>query len=393
MVYTSLYFIPFSAFAMPPEQQPLPPPPISRRPSSLIPRLKQKHQPPISFDSKESRRKHGRSSSFGGFVSRILPSRREERGHTLRSQYHDNGVYDATDVVFGTIETLDVVSHPARTVSESVKTNRARSCRPFEGDGEHPRPGIPVVISAGIETSQGPNSGRGISKGRGISRPFERLLGLRQELDRGDGVNLQDPYTTARHVHGEIQVPVSELGKAREIEATKTQQIFEDKKTRRENRRSLRDSGDFLGVQGANPRTGYWDVSTATSSSEPSQISAETRKRLDKEARDIEEKKRMLDEAQMKHQQELQRVQILRDQKKRENAEKKRLELKARQRRYGKWRASENGWSSVAEPDLSPIVQSLIGSPIRGSLKARTFASVPYIPFGKVTQASCGGQE
>lgn len=39
-------------------------------------------------------------------------------------------------------------------------------------------------------------------------------------------------------------------------ETTNTQRIFEDKRDQRQNRQLLRTSGDFLGVQGANPRTG-----------------------------------------------------------------------------------------------------------------------------------------
>ncbi|KUJ10231.1 uncharacterized protein LY89DRAFT_544485, partial [Mollisia scopiformis] len=147
-------------------------------------------------------------------------------------------------------------------------------------------------------------------------------------------------------------------------EITKTQQLFEDKKARREQRRSLQESGDFLGVQGANPRTGYWDISDVTSSSEPSQASEEARQLLAKQAREVAEKKRRYEEAQVMQQTELKRVQALRDAKKRDKLEQKRRELKMRQRGRGKWRLSENGWSSLAEPDLSPIEQSLAGSPV-----------------------------
>lgn len=151
-----------------------------------------------------------------------------------------------------------------------------------------------------------------------------------------------------------------------DVELSKAQRIFEDRKARREKRRSLQASGDFLGVQGANPRTGYWDASTGTSSSEPSQISEETKRKLDREAHEIEESKRKWVEAQLKHEVELERVQRAREQKRKEREEQKKLEVRLKQRRRGKWRLSENGWSSVAEPDLSPIVQSLAGSPVRG---------------------------
>jgi predicted ribosome quality control (RQC) complex YloA/Tae2 family protein len=151
-----------------------------------------------------------------------------------------------------------------------------------------------------------------------------------------------------------------------DMEISKAQRMFEDKKARRERRRSLRDSADFLGVQGANPRTGYWDVSTGTSSSEPSQMSDETKRKLDQEAKDIEEKKGKWEEAQSKLEAELKRVQAIKDQKRKEKIEQKKLKVELKQRRHGKWRLSEDGWSSVAEPELSPIIQSLTGSPTRG---------------------------
>lgn len=151
-----------------------------------------------------------------------------------------------------------------------------------------------------------------------------------------------------------------------EKSVTKTQQIFDDKRSRREQRRSLQESGDFLGVQGANPRTGYWDVSDATSSSEPSQMSEETKLRLLQQAKDLAEQEKKFEEARVSHEKELEIFQDLKEVKKKEREEQKKLELRRRQWRRGKWRVSENGWSSVAEPELSPIQQSVAGSPIAG---------------------------
>ena len=67
-----------------------------------------------------------------------------------------------------------------------------------------------------------------------------------------------------------------------------------------------------------------------------------------------------------RHQTELTRVQTLREKRKREKSEQKKIELKFRARRHGKWKLGENEWSSVAEPELSPIDQSLAGSPVAG---------------------------
>lgn len=360
-----------------------PPPshsPINRHPS-IIQKLKQKRQTPVSFDNQGPPRQHGRSSSFSGFVSRILPSRREERGHTLRAQFQDDGSQDVTHLYFGSPETLDLdqPNRLDRAVSDGVIMTRAQtSCtpkptpNPLDGKSEL-QTSLHDGIYTSVRTSEGPSSARDTctneSRGDKRLRPLGRLLGLRKELDHGGGTQIHNHHTAERQLQKEIQMPVSEPGRDLpldvDVELSKAQQIFEDKRIRREKRRSLRDSGDFLGIQGANPRTGYWDASTATSSSDPSQLSEETKKRLDKEAKDFEEDKRKWSEARMRHRLELQRVQTLLNQKKREKAEKKKLEMKAKQSRYGKWRRGENCWSSVAEPDLSPIVQSLAGSPTR----------------------------
>jgi hypothetical protein len=123
-------------------------------------------------------------------------------------------------------------------------------------------------------------------------------------------------------------------------------------------------------VQGANPRTGYWDLSSGTSSSEPSQVSEGTKKKLDEEAKIIEIQKQRYEEAKAKHEAELVRVQTLRDNKKKEKEKRKKKELKMKQRRHGKWELSEEGWHSLAEPELSPIVQSVAGSPGKGELNS-----------------------
>ncbi|KAH8659111.1 hypothetical protein BGZ60DRAFT_117665 [Tricladium varicosporioides] len=47
----------------------------------------------------------------------------------------------------------------------------------------------------------------------------------------------------------------------------------EDTKEVRQRRKSFRKSGDFLGVQGANPRTGCWDSSTATNTTDECYVS------------------------------------------------------------------------------------------------------------------------
>ena len=74
--------------------------PTTRKPS-ILQKLKLKQSPPIAFENQTQSRVHKRSSSFSGFVSRILPSHREEKGHALRQKYEDNGTQDPVGLVFG----------------------------------------------------------------------------------------------------------------------------------------------------------------------------------------------------------------------------------------------------------------------------------------------------
>jgi hypothetical protein len=139
--------------------------------------------------------------------------------------------------------------------------------------------------------------------------------------------------------------------------STRTQELYNEKKSARERRRSFRKSEDYLGVQGANPRTGYWDISEATTDSRTSQVSHET-KVLRLKAHKLAERNAEL-------QTMLQEVQARLNQKEEEEKKRKMHEKEMQKRRQGKWVVDENAWKSVATPDLTPIEQSIPGTPTR----------------------------
>jgi len=163
-------------------------------------------------------------------------------------------------------------------------------------------------------------------------------------------VQLRQPAVEEKKVAREQrqQPAVEEKKVARE---QRQQPAVEEKKITREERRRFRGSDDFLGVQGFNPRTGRWDISDYTSTTE--QLSEETQKRIDDQAKELAEAKRRYEEVQKSHQEMLQRVQALRDEME-EEKEQKKLAEKMKRRRGERWRLTENGWST----DLSPIAQS-----------------------------------
>jgi hypothetical protein len=146
----------------------------------------------------------------------------------------------------------------------------------------------------------------------------------------------QQPAVEKKAARVQLRQPAVEKKKAARDQ--RQQPGVEEEKAAREQRRRFRRSEDFLGVQGANPVTGMWDISDYTSTTE--QMSAETQKRVDDQAKGLAEAQRRYEEA-------------LRDEKE-EEKEQKRLAEKIKRRRGERWRLTENGWST----DLSPIVQS-----------------------------------
>ncbi|KAF4996733.1 hypothetical protein FGRMN_4296 [Fusarium graminum] len=123
------------------------------------------------------------------------------------------------------------------------------------------------------------------------------------------------------------------------------------KRRAREERESMRESGDYLGVQGINPQTGVLDL---TSDSGESIFSFKTEQKL----RRLEVRAKNASSPAEKKEAEIEIVKVHLDQdvKKLRNLErtKKQLALPS----TGKWRRGTHQWSSVQEPDLSPVAQS-----------------------------------
>ncbi|CZR62453.1 uncharacterized protein PAC_12350 [Phialocephala subalpina] len=295
--------------------------------------------PPMAYDMQSSKQR-GRSSSIGEVFSRILPSHRPEKGHTVRTSSETQNT-EATQGSEG---------NPLNSQNERKKSN-------FELIYGH------VRSRSRSKTWPAGNRNEYQAPQQEKKSAMKRILGsIRSPTSIIKSSSEKNQAKLAAAVAAEYYAE-KEITKAQQIyeekEVVTSQQIYEEKRARREQRRSLRESGDFLGVQGANPRTGTWDINGSTSS-EPSEMSEEIRRLLAK-GRELADKRRQYEEAHRLQQIELQRVQALRDEKKKARTEKRERELRLRRR--GKWQLSDNGWKSVVEPDLSPIAQSLEGTP------------------------------
>lgn len=141
-------------------------------------------------------------------------------------------------------------------------------------------------------------------------------------------------------------------------ETSDTVKIFKDRKEARRQRRELKASGDYLGVQGVNPQTGELDVLTPTSSSEsPTLFPPVMTAALTNSASNVRTAKQAYQEARSQHKAEIQRAQAAHEQDKHDKAQRQKDVIRVEQRQV-RWRKDEARWSSVAEPNLSPIAQS-----------------------------------
>ncbi|PHH88281.1 hypothetical protein CDD83_7747 [Cordyceps sp. RAO-2017] len=153
-----------------------------------------------------------------------------------------------------------------------------------------------------------------------------------------------------------------------------TRQRLEAKKEARRRRRHLKESGDYLGVQGINPLTGRLDVITPTSS-DRSSTSHENQQRLHDLRSALEDARHTYRQARAEGEKEAKRI-LESETHKLRRLEKDKQGLRNLSQRV-RWRRQTKQWSSAQEPELSPIAQSRVGSTL-GSRKSSKYHSLKY---------------
>jgi hypothetical protein len=347
-----------------------PPPAAMETQCNIPPRSHaDEHQPVILSQ-------HIRSSSFSNFgrsLSRLLPANRKERGGTVKL-YNDDGKPNDNS------EAQIFDSSPVKILK-------------FEGNGDDGeelrkvRSWSPAKIARRVDAKDRDNLSE--SKLR-IPNTFQALWDSHKAAKQDDGTHdfsrnpdrLKSKEREGQYnerTPGDDQIPTLNHGKqllsplpspSQEIDATlkRAQQLYEEKKARKDERRTFRESDDYLGVQGMNPRTGYPDPSTATSSTGDI-LDENMQQKVDEDERRMENARIEYKAALERRAEAVRKLESERERRRKEKkdrGQKKKSELKARMRRDGRWKSEENRWSLVIEPDLSPIVQSLAGSPVRG---------------------------
>ena len=140
-----------------------------------------------------------------------------------------------------------------------------------------------------------------------------------------------------------------------------SRELFLSKQESRHRRRTLKATGDFLGVTGVNPRTGEMDVITPTTSSDEVTTAAtgagQSGTTLDEADLQLARLAECASQAQKEHEAARRDAEQRRHQKQRNRAERHKEAIRAAQQQV-KWRREESQWSSVADPGLIPIAQS-----------------------------------
>ncbi|UNI21912.1 hypothetical protein JDV02_007858 [Purpureocillium takamizusanense] len=157
---------------------------------------------------------------------------------------------------------------------------------------------------------------------------------------------------------------------------SKTRRHIEARKEVRRQRRNLKESGDYLGVQGVNPETGQLDVLTPTES-DRSSTSQDTLQKLNILRNTFRSSRHSYRTPVSQGNKEVEQGSLGGQKNKLRGLEGSPNELKDASRTV-RWRRHTKQWSSAQEPDLSPIVQSQVSS-IDSAGKSRLGVSVADI--------------
>ncbi|KAI1116776.1 hypothetical protein F5Y14DRAFT_458307 [Nemania sp. NC0429] len=269
-------------------------------------------------------RKH--HPSFSGFFSRILPSNRPEQGGTARA--HD--ITGETDSAY-----IDLGMNP----NDLTEWNLAREC---------------TLGTQPSEASTGYQHHRGQSLN--IQRPPTPLH--RNRSQSPEVPQRTSSLDLARLPH--LKPPPQErYEKSRPITTAEIRRMLKAKEESRRNRRDLKESGDWLGVQGADPYSGEFAVLTPTSTMSSEVTPPSTQERLAVLSQRQEDAKLAYDQARLDAEEERERMLLRKGQSKIKKMERAKEKLRQKQRHLPTWSQHKRRWSSAAEPELSPIPQSV----------------------------------
>ncbi|KAI0485270.1 hypothetical protein GGR56DRAFT_681430 [Xylariaceae sp. FL0804] len=327
-----------------------------------------------------------RASSFAGFFTKLLPSHRPEQGSTLR-------VKDALGDTDSAYEDLGMDPNELRD------WNLAR-------DGGR---------SLGAASATAPaEMGHGILRSRTLKRADSKFVeDLPSSVTRHKN---QHQAAGQRHPQSETPMPMPMPSRVptpppplqayprKPVEASPQADDvaaqLKAKEDSRRGRRSLKESGDWLGVQGADPYSGEFSVLTPTDTISSESTTPSARQRLAALARKKRAAGAELLRASQAEERERERARAQRQQTKLHKIEQAKADIRhSQQHDFARWNQQKRQWSTAVEPNLSPIAQSLssqqaysseCSSHIELGAAAETSSSSPLAVHGGATPTSNG---
>ncbi|KAI0905278.1 hypothetical protein F4823DRAFT_146164 [Ustulina deusta] len=290
-----------------------------------------------------------RQTSLSGFFSKILPSHRAEQGGTARSRDFTNN----SDSAY-----IDLGMNP----NELTEWNLAqeRLLRP-------PPPGR--------RTRSQHHKGRSWSIQRGRPR-------LRDDVGQSSRAPRRAPSLDLAQPPKPLGPPVPKVpsqarhDKSQPITTDELRDVLKTKEDTRKHRRSLKESGDWLGVQGADPYSGAFVVLTPTSTVSSETTPLSTKNRLAELSQRQRTAQLVYKQAKLEEETEKEKALLQKRRSKLEKLEQAKEELRSQQE-FPTWSQHRRRWSSAAEPDLSPIPQSLKSAKVGGSNEAVSIRDFP----------------
>ncbi|KAG5951667.1 hypothetical protein E4U53_002537 [Claviceps sorghi] len=262
------------------------------------------------------------SPSLGSWLKQILPSNRPERGGTLRPS------------AFQLQKDLEHMNNNKSQLPPSKSLPRSRSdggCVQGVGEGN--------ALRDDVRKSSGP------------AGPDGQRRGKKGALEAGTRTALQGTSEKRSNV-----LDVS--GSGSHSSSTPDPQYIRAKQEARWRRRNLKESGDYLGVQGFNPETGKLDVLTP-SDSDRSSRSQETQQKLLVLKNVLKDARHHYKSTREKSEQEAQKILLKSEKEKIRRLEKGKEKVQETSQTVT-WKRHARQWSSAQEPNLSPIAQSIV---------------------------------
>ncbi|KAH8681002.1 hypothetical protein BX600DRAFT_428975 [Xylariales sp. PMI_506] len=257
-----------------------------------------------------------KATAFVQFLGRLLPSNHPEQGGTFYDQDRS-----------GDSAYIDLGINP----EELVQWNIAQDLSPGR--------------RAQLETQPQPETGgsnNSQSRGQGLTRNTK--LPVSEQAP-------QLPNSVPHAPHGTDILSPSGI-----------HALLQSKERNRQNRRELKANGDYLPVTGYDPWSGEWNVLTPTDSISSDTTSPSMEQTLAKLGQDVKSAKLVYEQARNRELAHREKVKLAKVQTKLDRIERAKNDIK-RQHRNIKWKRHGEHWSSVAEPNLSPIAQSQAGTP------------------------------